>query len=99
MSQKLINIILGVGIIFAIVLLLLPDEEKITNVPTIDYEKYEQRFNTLQNRIDSLRSQIISFEQKTDTIKLQILRDETTIKNLDNNGIDSAFAVLLQSTR
>lgn len=73
-----------------------PDEKQIPD-PNIELFKY--KFETIQNRIDSLRVQVISFESKTDTIKLQILRDETTIKNLDNNGIDSAFAVLLQSTR
>lgn len=73
-----------------------PDEKQIEDP---NYEVYKLKFETLQNRIDSLRVQVISFEQKTDTIKLQILRDETTIKNLDNNGIDSAFAELLRTTK
>ena len=99
MNQKTINILLGGGMIFAIVLLLLPDEKIPTQVQPIDYEKYELRFTEIQNRIDSLRTEIITFEQKTDTIKLQILRDETKIKNLDNHGIDSAFAELLRTTK
>jgi septal ring factor EnvC (AmiA/AmiB activator) len=99
MNQKLINIIFGIALVVCICLLLLPNEEKTTQVQPIDYKMYERKFETLQNRIDSLRVQIISFETKTDSIKLQILRDETTIKNLDNNGIDSAFAELLRTTR
>ena len=99
MNQKLINILLGAGIIFVIILLLFYNEETPTQIQQIDYEKYELRFIEIQNRIDSLRTEIITFEQKTDTIKLQILRDETKIKNLDNHGIDSAFAELLRTTK
>lgn len=98
MRQRHLNIIFGVGLIVVIVLLLLHNE-KTQQTTEINYDLYRFKSQQLQERIDSLSNEIKAFEQKTDTIKLQILRDETTIKNLDNNGIDSAFAILLQSTK
>lgn len=95
----MINILLGAGLCLAIALLLLPNKKIPPQIQPIDYSKYELRFTEIQNRIDSLRFEINTFEQKTDTIKLQILRDETKIKNLDNHGIDSAFAELLRTTK
>jgi len=98
MRQRHLNLIFGIGFIIMLCVSLWPDETP-TQIPTIDYSKYEAKFNSLQDSINQLRLQVNTFEQKTDTIKLQILRDETTIKNLDNNGIDSAFAELLRTTR
>ena len=99
MSQKLINIIFGVGIIFAIVLLILPDEEKTTVVPTIDYSSYKQRFEEQAILIDSLFSIVNKAAGTNDTIKLILINDDKKTDILNKHGLDSAFNTLLKPNR
>jgi len=68
-----------------------PDEKQIEDP---NYEVYKLKFETLQNRIDSLRVQVISFEQETDSIKIQIINDESKVDHASNNDVDSMFNAL-----
>ena len=92
MKQLHLNIILIVVQLTITVLLLLPDNETQIEDPNI--EVYKLKFETLQNRIDSLRVQVISFEQETDSIKIQIINDESKVDHASNNDVDSMFSAL-----
>ena len=99
MNQRLINIIFGVGIIFAIVLLLLQSNETPPQIPTIDYEKYEQRFNEINMRFERQDSLDLAQDTVIQSMKLTIVTDEKTIRNATNSDIDSIFNAMVARQR
>lgn len=63
-------------------------------VDPINYELFEYRFKQNQRSIDSLWIQIEKTKMESDSIKLQIIKDEKRINNFGKRDLDSAFRTL-----
>lgn len=80
--------------LFAVVILVYLFPRQNEQVDPINYELFEYRFKQNQRSIDSLWIQLEKTKMESDSIKLQILKDEKRINNFGKRDLDSAFRTL-----
>lgn len=95
MNQKIINIILIVSIAILLFIVVLQNEKSYSQNQQIDYKKYKQAFNELQDSVNTLRTQVVKQDVVIDKIKIKIISDEQTIRNASNYQIDSIFNTMV----